>query len=205
MTEAEEQKTESPSTPGLLKIAEKIKAALEKQQKALDEGVALARKQSESESNNSENAEQNNGSEVVLDSLLSPELNSETYLIFTVQNHSYAINTSKLLQISVTKVFKLPFVPEYIEGVINVHGTPFTVVNTLKLAGEEKSDIPGSTFLVLNRSDDQFCIHISNIELFFEPEEEDIQEDKIRYKHRFVPIFDDDSIEDCLCRDLNKY
>ena len=193
------EQTEFSNTPGLLKIAERIKEA----QKKIEENDGSLQ----------------NLSDVDLDSLSIPAMNSDTYLIFSIRESRFAINTSKLLQISVTKVFSLPFVPEYIEGVINVHGTPFTVVNTLKLenfeskdknsdsenSDENKTELSGSTFLVLNRKDDQFCIHIANIELFFEPEEEDIQEDKIRYKHRFVPIFDDERIEDALCRDLGRY
>ncbi len=130
---------------------------------------------------------------------------AETYLIFTIHQHRFSIKTTNVLQIMhSTKIHYLPFVPDYIEGVINVHGTPFTVVNMLKLDGEEDSEIAESTFLVLNRDDDSFCVHISKIEVFFEPEEEDIQKDKIRYKHSFVPLFDADRIEDALCKDLGK-
>ena len=47
-------------------------------------------------------------------------------------------------------------------------------------------------------------LHISGIELFFEPEEEDISAEGIRYKTRIIPYFDIDMIESRLCQDLRE-
>ena len=126
-----------------------------------------------------------------------------TYLIFFIKGHRYAIKTLDVKEIMyATKIHAIPFVPNYVEGVINCHGTPYTVVNVLKLNEEENSEISESTFLVLNREDDHFSIHISNIEVFFEPDEDDVLEDRIKYKHQVVPFFDDDAIEKALLTDL---
>ena len=66
------------------------------------------------------------------------------------------------------------------------------------------SEIAAKIFLLFKRDDDHFCIHISNIDVFFEPEEEDILEDSVKYKQKQIPLFDSDKVEQVLCRDLNK-
>ena len=78
------------------------------------------------------------------------------------------------------------------------------MINVLKLDKVENSDITEKVFLLFKRDDDQFCIHISNIEVFFEPEEDDIFEDKIKYKLKYIPLFDVDRLEDAMLRDLGK-
>ena len=142
--------------------------------------------------------------ESAVSSLSSPTVpNDDTYLIFNINNERYALKSSNINQIvRAQKVRSLPFVPKYVEGILNVHGNPYTVVNTLILDGEENTEIPGLTFIVLKRDDDQFCIHVSNIELFFEPEDEDILEDRLKYKKQFINFFDADRIEAALLRDL---
>ncbi|MBR6154004.1 MAG: chemotaxis protein CheW [Treponema sp.] len=128
-----------------------------------------------------------------------------SYLIFSVGKHRYALNSSLIKEIMYgVKIHGIPFTPDYIEGVLNCRGVPFTVVNLLKMAKEENSDIAESVFLLFNRDDDQFCLHISNIEVFFEPEEDDILEDKVKYKFKFIPLFNADKIEETLCKDLGK-
>ena len=69
----------------------------------------------------------------------------------------------------------------------------------------DDSEITEKVFLLFNRSDDDFCIHISNIEVFFEPEEDDVFEDKIKYKLKYIPLFDVDIIEKNICKDLGKH
>ena len=102
------------------------------------------------------------------------------------------------------KIHPLPFVPEYIEGVVNCRGVAYSVVNLLKLENNEDSDMTNMPVLVFRRDDDQFALHISSIELFFEPEKEDIFPDGIKYKTKLIPFFDVDSIETALRRDLRE-
>ena len=128
-----------------------------------------------------------------------------SFLVFSIQKKRYAINTSFVKEIMHSaKIHPLPFVPPYIEGVVNCRGTPYTVVNSPVLNGEEDCVIPGDTVLVFNRDDDQLALHISNIELFFEPEENDIRADGIRYKLNLIPYFDANYIEDVLRKDLRE-
>ena len=118
-----------------------------------------------------------------------------SYLIFSVKKHRYALKGSQILQIvNAQKVRSLPFVPAFVEGILNIHGTPYAAVNTLKMDEEPDNDIPGSAYIILKRDDDHFSIHVSNIELFCEPEKEEILPDKIRYKQKFIPLFDCDRV-----------
>lgn len=129
----------------------------------------------------------------------------DSYLIFSINEERYTLKGSGILQIiNEPKIRKLPFVPSFIEGIINVHGTPYAAVNTLKMNNEKDSNVSGTNYIVLKRNDDQFSIHVSNIELFFEPEKEDIQEGKVRYKQNFIPIFEADKIEEKLVKALSK-
>lgn len=133
------------------------------------------------------------------------EGNESSYLVFSIKNHQYAFKSSLIQEIVYgSKVHAIPFAPDYIEGVINCRGNPYAVINVLKMDKEENNDIEERVFLLFKRDDDNFCIHISNIEVFFEPEEDDIYPDKVKYKFKFIPIFDADRIEEVLCNDLGK-
>ena len=125
------------------------------------------------------------------------------FLVFSVKKEMFAISTVYIQEIMHSaKIHPLPFVPDYIEGVVNCRGVPFTVVNTAKMAGENNCEIEGGKVLILKRDDDQIALHISNIEMFFEPEENDIRADGIRYKMKLIPFFDSDSVENRLLVDL---
>ena len=53
-----------------------------------------------------------------------------TWLIFLISEKKYAVRSSDVVEIiSDLPVYKLPFMPKYIEGVLNRRGDPFTVVN----------------------------------------------------------------------------
>ena len=139
--------------------------------------------------------------EAQLDSLYNG--NESSYLIFSIHSQRYALKSSLIQEILYdSKIHFIPFTPDYIEGVLNCRGTPYTVINILKMNKEDDSDITEKVFLLFNRKDDNFCIHISNIEVFFEPEEDDVFDDKIKYKLKYIPLFDADIIEKNICKDL---
>ena len=128
-----------------------------------------------------------------------------SFLVFSVKKKRFVIQTSLVQEIMHSaKIHPLPFVPSYIEGVVNCRGIPYTVVNIATMAGEEDCNIDGQTVLVFKRNDDQLALHISNIELFFEPEENDVRADGIRYKMNLIPYFDSDYIETQLKKDLRE-
>ena len=133
------------------------------------------------------------------------EMNNESYLIFTIHERLYAIKNTNVQEIMHSaKIHPLPFVPEYIEGMVNCRGVPYAVINLLKMEHKEKCEIPQMTVLVFRREDDQIALHISGIELFFEPEEDDILNEGIKYKTKIIPYFDADSIEATLYQDLRE-
>ncbi|MBQ5400027.1 MAG: chemotaxis protein CheW [Treponema sp.] len=132
------------------------------------------------------------------------DVNSSSYLVFTIDRHRYAFKSTQIQEIMYgAKIHHIPFVPPYIEGVLNCRGNPYTVINSLKLDNEPESDIPENVFLLFRRDDDHFCVHISNIEVFFEPEIEDVFEDRVKYKQKMVPLFDADRLETAMLRDLS--
>ena len=131
--------------------------------------------------------------------------NDSSCLIFSIHSKRYALKSTMIQEIMYDmRIHVIPFTPDYIEGVLNCRGVPYTVINVLKLDNAEESEIAEKVFLLFKRDDDQFCIHISNIEVFFEPEEDDIFEDKIKYKLKYIPLFDVDRLEEAMCRDLGK-
>ncbi|MCR4823674.1 MAG: chemotaxis protein CheW [Treponema sp.] len=96
-----------------------------------------------------------------------------TWLIFSIKNKKYAVRSSDVLEIiRDVSVYKLPFMPSYIEGVLNRRGDPFTVVNPQALISDDDTTPPEEPlFLILKRDDDQLSLHISDILFFTEIEE----------------------------------
>ena len=99
-----------------------------------------------------------------------------TWLIFSIAKKKYAMRSNDVLEIiRDASVYKLPFMPPYIEGVLNRRGDPFTVVNPRQLIGDEETTPPEEPlFLILKRDDDQISIHISDILFFTEIAEGDL-------------------------------
>ena len=108
------------------------------------------------------------GKNVRNESEVAEEKNLTTWLIFSIADKKYAVRSSDVLEIiRDASVYKLPFMPPYIEGVMNRRGDPFTVINPQQLIGEDDVTPPKEPlFLILKRDDDQLSIHISDI-LFF--------------------------------------
>lgn len=103
--------------------------------------------------------------------------NTVTWLIFSMKDTRYAIESSKVDEIiRDVEIYKLPFLPAYIEGVINRRGDPFTVINPLIVieAEEEDTKLDVPLFIVLKRTDDSLCLHISDILFFHETPETDL-------------------------------
>ena len=135
-----------------------------------------------------------------------------SFLIFSVNNKKLAIDISLVQEIvRDSKVHFLPFVPEYIEGIINYAGKPYTVVNPVVLNDDDDKtlvDVDNPTFLLFKRDDDQFCLHISMVEVFYEVLKEDLEdedwENEITYKGKQIPLLKPDKIEERWRRDLGK-
>ena len=146
---------------------------------------------------------------------LQVEKNMTTWLVFLIEQKKYAMRSSDVLEIvRDVAVYKLPFMPTYIEGVINRRGDPFTVVNPLAvIESSDKKPPEEPLFLVLKRDDDQLSIHISDILFFTEMEESDLNlipnsdEDgfflgTLGYGHDEIPVLNPNSFEVLIRKDL---
>ena len=94
-----------------------------------------------------------------------------TWLLFSISEKKYAVRSSEVWEIiSDLTVYKLPFMPDYIEGLLNRRGDPFTVINPNPIFtdGENKTPPEKSLFMIFKTEDDQLSLHISDILLFTE-------------------------------------
>ncbi|MBQ6782331.1 MAG: chemotaxis protein CheW [Treponema sp.] len=99
-----------------------------------------------------------------------------TWLFFSIAGKKYAVKSGDVLEIiRDVAVYRLPFMPNYIEGVLNRRGDPFTVINPRLLLGEKETVPPEEPlFLILKRDDDQLSLHISDILFFAEMDENEL-------------------------------
>lgn len=104
------------------------------------------------------------------------EKSMTNWLVFLISGKKYAIRSEEVREIiRDVQVYKLPFMPAYIEGVLNRRGDPYTVINPLAVI-ESTTAKPAKEplFLVLKRDDDQLSLHISDILFFTELDESDL-------------------------------
>lgn len=141
--------------------------------------------------------------------------NTTTWLIFSIAQKKYAMRSTEVLEIvRDVAVYKLPFMPAYIEGVLNRRGDPFTVINPLAVIGATETTPPKEPlFLILKRDDDQVSIHISDILFFTEMAESDLNlipnSDEegfflgtLGYGHEEIPVLNPNAFEILIRKDL---
>lgn len=138
-----------------------------------------------------------------------------TWLFFSITGKKYAVRSNAVLEIiRDVSVYKLPFMPDYIEGVLNRRGDPFTVINPRCLLNVDDKKAPDEPlFLILKRTDDQLSIHISDILFFAELEEKELnlipENDEegfflgiLSYNGEEVPVLNPDAFELLIRKDL---
>lgn len=138
-----------------------------------------------------------------------------TWLIFSILDRKYAIKSSAVDEIiHDVKIYRLPFLPSYVEGVMNRRGEPFTVLNPVPIIDEgNDASIDSSLFLVFKRTDDKLSLHISDILFFCDTESDDLHlipgldDDRvvlgtIDYNHEEIPVLNPDTFETLLIKDL---
>ncbi len=97
---------------------------------------------------------------------------NSTWLIFTIGEQLYAIPAEKVKEIlRDATIFPLPFVPSYVNGVLNRYGDPYVVVDSAALEGRKAQD--SLLFIVLN-DESHTCLRITDVKDFFTATEEDI-------------------------------
>ena len=68
--------------------------------------------------------------------------NDSSYLIFSIHSKRYALKSTMIQEIMYDmRIHVIPFTPDYIEGVLNCRGVPYTVINVLKLDNADESEI----------------------------------------------------------------
>jgi len=97
-----------------------------------------------------------------------------TWLIFSIGNKQYALAAGNVKEIlREAQVFPLPFVPDYIKGVVNRYGDPYAVIDPAMLINEQEQNT--SLFIVLNdNSNSHSCFQISEVKDFFTAGEDSI-------------------------------
>jgi purine-binding chemotaxis protein CheW len=152
-------------------------------------------------------------------SVASEEKAMTTWLIFLISEKKYAVRSSDVVEIiSDLLVYKLPFMPKYIEGVLNRRGDPFTVVNPNLIidAGADKSPPKKSIFMIFKRSDDQLALHISDILLFTKIEDSklklipDATEESfflgtVDFEEEEIPVLNPNAFELLIRKDCGKF
>ena len=102
---------------------------------------------------------------------------NETWLIFTIGESAdgknlYAIPAENVKEIlRDAEVFPLPFVPPYINGVLNRYGDPYVVIDSAVLEGKK----PQTSFLFIVMNDESHsCLRITDVKDFFTATERDV-------------------------------
>ena len=110
-----------------------------------------------------------------------------TWLIFKIgkgedEKSQYAIPAEKVKEIlRDANVFPLPFVPPYVNGVLNRYGDPYVVIDSAVLEGKEAQN--SLLFIVMN-DESHTCLRITDVRDFFTAAETDV-----------VPFAEDDLSE----------
>ena len=100
-----------------------------------------------------------------------------TWLIFTIGNSAdgnslYAIPAESVKEIlRDATVFPLPFVPPYVNGVLNRYGDPYVVIDSAVLEGKD----PQNSFLFIVLNDESHsCLRITDVKDFYTATENDV-------------------------------
>jgi len=115
------------------------------------------------------------------DSLHEVPENYTRYLIFSMNDESFAIRSDLVTEIANDfQIYLLPFVPNYVCGLINQQGNPFVVVDPMVMM---KQKAQNSNMLIIINNNEQtndvaenLCIKISDILDFFDIRQEDLLE-----------------------------
>ena len=129
----------------------------------------------------------------------------KTWLVFKVQDGSYAIESDKVREVlRNNEVFPMPFTPPYVKGVLNFYGKPYAVIDFMRIQNMQKTNT--RLFLVLNDSS-HIALQIDDIVDFYTSEnvEEQIIADKgdadlfsetITINKMIAPVVDIKSVAD---------
>ena len=85
----------------------------------------------------------------------------QNFLLFSINSKKYALSSNFVRELlKDIEVFPLPFVPSYIDGVLNRYGDSYAVIEPAYLFNDSKQE--SSLFLVFN-DENKICIRISDV------------------------------------------
>lgn len=79
-------------------------------------------------------------------------MDENQYVVFNLQNEEYAININKVCEVNrlkEIKITKVPKVPYFIEGIINIRGDVVPVINLRKKIDIEPKNIDKQTRMII--------------------------------------------------------
>ena len=98
---------------------------------------------------------------------------TKTWLVFLAGEKKYALLASDVREIlRDVPVFPLPFVPEYINGILNRYGEPYVVIDPLPVLGEKSQE--SKLFIVLH-DESHMCLRITEVLEFYTTQESDLK------------------------------
>lgn len=104
------------------------------------------------------------------------EIEKLKYLIFKIADRTFGLPAKLVKEIIISNdIYKIPFVPPYIMGLINRHGDPYTVYDINMLL--ENEELKGSRFIIFNPRvlEDHMAFLISDVAEFIMLSEQDIK------------------------------
>ena len=141
------------------------------------------------------------------------DVESQTYLVFSINSKKYGVSSNLVRELlRDVDVFPLPFVPAYIDGVLNRYGDPYVVIDPATFFNDKKQN--NSLFLVFN-DDNKICIRISDvfefqtisldeINRFTEEQDNQFFEGTFKYEKEDVLILKKDSIIERVEKDFER-
>ena len=98
--------------------------------------------------------------------------NQSIWLIFVIGEKRFAIPAETVKEIlRDATVFPLPFVPVYVDGILNRYGDPYVVINPATLEGY---DAPKSLLFIVLNDESHSCLRITDVKDFFTASEKDV-------------------------------
>lgn len=141
------------------------------------------------------------------------DVDEQNFLLFSINLKKYAVSSNLVRELlREVDVFPLPFVPSYVDGVLNRYGDPYVVIDPALLFNSEKQN--NSLFLVFNDENkisirisdvyDFYTIPVSEINRFTEEKSEQFFEGTFKYQSEDVLIIKKDAIVERVEKDFER-
>lgn len=137
----------------------------------------------------------------------------KTFLLFSINEKIYAAPSNFVRELlRDVDVFPLPFVPSYIDGVLNRYGDPYVVIDPALLLRDGKQN--NSLFLVFNDDNkisirisdvyDFYTIPVTDIKTFTDQDVQNFYQGTFKYKDDDVLILNQEAIIERVEKDFER-